>query len=184
MEDCLSFWRISPPDFSQNRKLEAQLHGGGPAKYSDSRVAEEFRSFREHVFSMFKLFRRQINECCAMIDNMETLHRCKVLVFLGVPEDNKEDKNFRQSLRRAIRRQSQGFALLHHVPVRTMPLCWVMHKCWKSVPFLRLLSRMRDGRPWGRWKQSASVPVPGNDSSHPYRPSSEYSWPRFVLCPV
>lgn len=71
--------------------LEAQLHAGGPAKDTVSKVAEEFRTFRELIFSMLKLLRQQIGECTRLVDAIETRHRRKNLIFLGVPEVQNED---------------------------------------------------------------------------------------------
>lgn len=72
-------------------ELEAQLQMGGPAKDTVAKVAEEFRTFRELMFSMLGLLRKQITECFQAVDAVETRHRRKALVFLGVPEVDKED---------------------------------------------------------------------------------------------
>lgn len=72
-------------------ELEAQLHSGGPSKDTVAKVAEEFRTFRELIFAMLGLLRQQINDCMQTVDSMETRHRKKALVFLGVPEEDKED---------------------------------------------------------------------------------------------
>lgn len=72
-------------------ELEAQLHSGGPTKDTVARVAEEFRTFRELMFSMIGLLRKQINECSAAIDDIETRHRRKSLIFVGVAESEQED---------------------------------------------------------------------------------------------
>lgn len=67
-------------------ELEAQIQCGGPAKDTVARVAEEFRTFRELVFSMLSLLRRQISECAKQTDGLETKHRRKALIFQGVAE--------------------------------------------------------------------------------------------------
>lgn len=72
-------------------QLEAQLHTGGNAKETVARVSEEFRTFRGLMFSMLGLLRKQISECVKMVDVMETRHRRKALIVLGVPEAIKED---------------------------------------------------------------------------------------------
>lgn len=72
-------------------QLETQLHSGGTSKDTVARISEEFRAFRELMFNMLGLLRRQISECAKMVDIMETRHRCKALVILGVPEEAKED---------------------------------------------------------------------------------------------
>lgn len=72
-------------------ELEAQLRSGGPSKDTVTKVADEFRTFRELMFSMLGILRKQINDCFHMIDNIETRHRRKALLFLGVPEVDKED---------------------------------------------------------------------------------------------
>lgn len=72
-------------------QLEAQLHTGGTAKDTVARVAEEFRTFRELMLSMLRLLRQQISECANMVDALETRHRRKALLFLGVPEADNEN---------------------------------------------------------------------------------------------
>ncbi|CAH2061722.1 unnamed protein product, partial [Iphiclides podalirius] len=72
-------------------ELEAQIQSAGPAKDTVAKVAEEFRTFRELVFAMLGMIRKQINECSHMIDVIETRHRQKALIFLGAPEAEKEN---------------------------------------------------------------------------------------------
>lgn len=72
-------------------QLEAQLQSGGNSKETVARVSEEFRAFRELMFTMLGLLREQINECARVLDAIETRHRRKALVFLGLPEAIKED---------------------------------------------------------------------------------------------
>ena len=67
-------------------ELEAQIQCAGPAKDTVARVAEEFRTFRELIFSMLSLLRRQISECAKQIDGLETRHRRKALIFQGIAE--------------------------------------------------------------------------------------------------
>lgn len=71
--------------------LEAQIQSAGPAKDTVAKVAEEFRTFRELMFSMLGLLRQQISECSRQLDVLETRHRRKTLIFLGVNEAAKED---------------------------------------------------------------------------------------------
>lgn len=73
--------------------LEAQLNNTAPAKETISKISEEFRAFRELVFSMLHLLRQQINECSQMVDIIETRHRRKAIIFMGIPEVEKEDCN-------------------------------------------------------------------------------------------
>ncbi|CAG9781772.1 unnamed protein product [Diatraea saccharalis] len=71
--------------------LEQQIQGAGPGKETVAKVAEEFRTFRELMFNMLGLLRKQINECCMQIEAIETRHRRKALILLGVAESEKED---------------------------------------------------------------------------------------------
>ncbi|KAF9424118.1 hypothetical protein HW555_000827 [Spodoptera exigua] len=72
-------------------EMEAQIQSAGQAKDTVAKVAEEFRSFRELIFKILGLLRSQINECSRRIDDMETRHRRKALVFQGLVETEKED---------------------------------------------------------------------------------------------
>lgn len=72
-------------------ELQAQLHNGSAAKDTVAKVADEFRTFRELIFSILSLLKRQILECTRNIDAIETRSRRKALVILGVPETDKED---------------------------------------------------------------------------------------------
>ena len=74
-------------------ELEAQIQCAGPAKDTVARVAEEFRSFRELIFSMLSLLRKQISECARQVDGLETRHRRKALIFQGVAETEGEDSS-------------------------------------------------------------------------------------------
>lgn len=67
-------------------ELEAQIQCAGPAKDTVARVAEEFRTFRELIFSMLSLLRTQISECAKLTDGLETRHRRKALIFQGIAE--------------------------------------------------------------------------------------------------
>lgn len=71
-------------------ELEAQLHTSS-AKDTVAKVAEEFRTFRELMFSMLGLLRQQISECARSVDVIETRHRRKALLFLGVAESEQQD---------------------------------------------------------------------------------------------
>lgn len=71
--------------------LEAQIQSAGPVKDTVAKVADEFRTFRELVFSMLGLLRQQIGECLKQVDILETRNRRKTLIFLGVEEVDKED---------------------------------------------------------------------------------------------
>lgn len=73
-------------------ELETQIQCAGPAKANTvARIADEFRTFRELIFSMFGLLRSQISECAKQIDGLETRHRRKALVFQGVAEVENEN---------------------------------------------------------------------------------------------
>ncbi|KAJ8732375.1 hypothetical protein PYW07_014974 [Mythimna separata] len=73
-------------------EMEAQIKAAGPAKTNTvAKIADEFRVFRELIFSMFGLLRSQLNECVRQIDGIETRHRRKALIFQGLVEVEKED---------------------------------------------------------------------------------------------
>ncbi|KAJ8716291.1 hypothetical protein PYW08_002428 [Mythimna loreyi] len=73
-------------------ELEGQIQCAGPAKSNTvAKIADEFRAFRELIFSMLGLLRSQINECAKQIDTMEMRHRRKALVFQGLAEKENED---------------------------------------------------------------------------------------------
>ncbi|XP_075990299.1 uncharacterized protein LOC142985945 [Anticarsia gemmatalis] len=74
-------------------ELEAQLQTGA-AKDKVAKVAEEFRTFRELMFGVLGLLRQQISECARMVDSIETRHRRKDLLFLGIPESAKVDQQY------------------------------------------------------------------------------------------
>lgn len=76
-------------------ELEAQIQSAGPAKDTVAKIAEEFRTFRELMFSMLGLLRSQINECSKAVDDMETRSRRKALIFTGFVEVDKEDTKAR-----------------------------------------------------------------------------------------
>ncbi|KAJ8723723.1 hypothetical protein PYW07_007703 [Mythimna separata] len=71
--------------------LEAQIQAAGPAKDSVAKVREEFRSFRELIFGLLGLLRKQIAECSRVVDGLETRTRRKALIFTGYAEADKED---------------------------------------------------------------------------------------------
>lgn len=71
--------------------LKSQLQTGGTAKDTVAKVAEEFRVFRELVYNIFKLLRKQIEECAHSVDAIETRQRRKALIFTGVTEADKEN---------------------------------------------------------------------------------------------
>ncbi|KAF9417496.1 hypothetical protein HW555_005419 [Spodoptera exigua] len=71
--------------------VEAQIQNAGPCKDTVAKVAEEFRTFRELIFSILRLLRVQMSESAKQIDHLEMRHRRKALVFQGVPEADKED---------------------------------------------------------------------------------------------
>lgn len=68
-------------------QLEAQLQTGGSTKETVAKVSEELRNFREIIFAMLSLLRKQISACSQQIDAIETRHRRKYLIFLGISED-------------------------------------------------------------------------------------------------
>ncbi|KAJ8716673.1 hypothetical protein PYW07_003300 [Mythimna separata] len=72
-------------------ELEAQIQSAGPAKDTVAKVAEEFRTFRELMFKMLGLLRKQIAECSRVVDCLETRTRRKALIFTGFAEAEKED---------------------------------------------------------------------------------------------
>lgn len=72
-------------------ELESQLQCTSASKDTVARVAEEFRTFRELMFSMLGLLRKQISECAQAIDAMDTRHRRKALLLMGVVESKGED---------------------------------------------------------------------------------------------
>ncbi|KAL4721190.1 hypothetical protein ACJJTC_000140 [Scirpophaga incertulas] len=72
-------------------ELEAQIQGAGEAKDTVSKVADEFRTFRELIFNVLGILRKQINECSNIVDNLEMRSRRKALIFLGVKECETED---------------------------------------------------------------------------------------------
>lgn len=74
-------------------ELEAQIQSnvGGPVRDTVAKVAEEFRTFRELIFNMLGLLRKQISDCSKALDNIETRHRRKALIFTGVPEVQNEN---------------------------------------------------------------------------------------------
>lgn len=71
-------------------ELEAQLTTSA-AKDTVAKVAEEFRTFRELMFNMLSLLRQQIRDCAHSVDSIETRHRRKALLFLGVEETDEQD---------------------------------------------------------------------------------------------
>ncbi|KAL4709388.1 hypothetical protein ACJJTC_001184 [Scirpophaga incertulas] len=52
---------------------------------------DEFRTFRELIFNVLGILRKQINECSNIVDNLEMRSRRKALIFLGVKECETED---------------------------------------------------------------------------------------------
>ncbi|KAL4719330.1 hypothetical protein ACJJTC_001680 [Scirpophaga incertulas] len=71
-------------------ELQQQLLNAGPHKDTVAKVAEEFRTFRELIFNMIGLLRNQIEECVKHIELFENRHRQKALVFMGIPEVERE----------------------------------------------------------------------------------------------
>ncbi|KAJ8718340.1 hypothetical protein PYW08_002577 [Mythimna loreyi] len=72
-------------------QLEAQIQCAGPAKDTVAKIRDEFRSFRELIFGMLGLLRKQITECSRVVDGLETRTRRKALIFTGFAEAEKED---------------------------------------------------------------------------------------------
>lgn len=72
-------------------ELQVQLQCSSTSKDTVAKVAEEFRTFRELIYTMLGLLRNQINECTRAVDSMETRHRRKALIFLGVAETENEN---------------------------------------------------------------------------------------------
>lgn len=71
--------------------LQAQISNAGSSKDTVSKVAEELRNFRELIFGILSLLRKQIRECAKKVDDLETRNRRKALIVSGVPEKDKED---------------------------------------------------------------------------------------------
>lgn len=87
LDDILSAQKSLEDSFIRKMgELEAQIQSAGPAKDTVARVAEEFRTFRELIFGMLGLLRRQISECAKQVDVLETRHRRKALIFQGIAE--------------------------------------------------------------------------------------------------
>ena len=87
LDDIMSAQKSLEDSFTRKMsELELQIQCAGPAKDTVARVAEEFRTFRELIFSMLSLLRRQISECARQVDGMETRHRRKALIFQGIAE--------------------------------------------------------------------------------------------------
>ena len=72
-------------------ELEAQIQCAGPAKDTVAKIAEEFRTFRELMFGMLGLLRKQITECSRLVDGLETRTRRKALILTGFAEVDRED---------------------------------------------------------------------------------------------
>lgn len=75
-------------------ELHAQLQVAGPAKETVAKVAEEFRTFREIVFNILGLLRRQIAECIKSADAVDAWQRRKarrVCRFTGIAETENEN---------------------------------------------------------------------------------------------
>uniref|UniRef100_A0A2A4JIA9 Uncharacterized protein n=1 Tax=Heliothis virescens TaxID=7102 RepID=A0A2A4JIA9_HELVI len=72
-------------------ELGAQIQAAGPAKDTVAKIAEEFRAFRELIYSVLGLLRKQIAECLLHIDGLEMRHRKKALIFQGIPEAENEN---------------------------------------------------------------------------------------------
>ncbi|XP_047035904.1 uncharacterized protein LOC124641759 [Helicoverpa zea] len=92
LSEILSIQRSLEESFNQKMdQLGAQIQAAGPAKETVAKIAEEFRTFRELIFNMLGLLRKQIAECVLHIDGLEMRHRRKALIFQGLPEEEKED---------------------------------------------------------------------------------------------
>lgn len=74
-------------------EMETQIQSASlPKSNTVAKLAEEFRCFRELVFSMLGLLRTQILECSKVVDALEMRSRRKALIFTGLPEDDKDSK--------------------------------------------------------------------------------------------
>ncbi|XP_047031514.1 uncharacterized protein LOC124638555 [Helicoverpa zea] len=92
LAEILSIQKTLEESFNKKMtELGAQIQSAGTAKDTVAKVAEEFRTFRELMYSMLGLLRKQIHECAVQLDGMETRHRRKALLFQGLPEADKED---------------------------------------------------------------------------------------------
>ncbi|CAH2044926.1 unnamed protein product, partial [Iphiclides podalirius] len=72
-------------------ELQAQITNAGSSKDTVAKVGEELRSFREIIFGILSLLRKQIRECAIQVDELESRNRRKALIVAGVPEKDKED---------------------------------------------------------------------------------------------
>ncbi|PZC79359.1 hypothetical protein B5X24_HaOG216440 [Helicoverpa armigera] len=92
LSEILSVQRSLEENFTRKMdELGAQIQAAGPAKDTVAKIAEEFRAFRELIYSVLGLLRKQIAECLLHIDGLEMRHRRKALIFQGVPEADTED---------------------------------------------------------------------------------------------
>lgn len=77
---------------SKMSEMEAQIQTASlPKSNTIAKLAEEFRGFRELVFTMLGLLKNQIQECSKLVDGLEMRSRRKALIFTGIPEDDKKD---------------------------------------------------------------------------------------------
>ncbi|XP_047027638.1 uncharacterized protein LOC124636317 [Helicoverpa zea] len=92
LSEILSIQKSLEEHFTKKMdQLGAQIQAAGPVKDTVAKVAEEFRAFRELIYSVLGLLRKQIAECVSHIDTLEMRHRRKALIFQGLPEAEKED---------------------------------------------------------------------------------------------
>lgn len=98
-------------------ELEAQIQSAGPAKDTVAKIAEEFRAFRELMFGMMGLLRKQITECSRLVDGLETRTRRKALIFTGFAEAEKESC---QALVLDVLHSKLG---LHNITASSLKVC-------------------------------------------------------------
>lgn len=70
---------------TQLEAVNAQIQATAPAKDTISKLAEEFRTFRELIYGVLKLLRHQITDCSRQIDWLATKSRRKALIIQGIP---------------------------------------------------------------------------------------------------
>ncbi|CAG9790317.1 unnamed protein product [Diatraea saccharalis] len=73
------------------KEFEDKLKSSSSNKDKVPQLEEEFKSFKEIVWSVVSLLRQQINEVLRTVDQLESRHRSKHLLFCGVPEEPNED---------------------------------------------------------------------------------------------
>ncbi|KAL4718186.1 hypothetical protein ACJJTC_008207 [Scirpophaga incertulas] len=105
-------------------ELQQQLLNAGPHKDTVAKVAEEFRTFRELIFNMIGLLRNQIEECVKHIELFENRHRQRALVFMGIPEVEKESCSKSTTLASSSVLQNEQNTFVSNVPGKCLSQVW------------------------------------------------------------